>query len=176
MISDKFCFLPSSARIDPKDLADSTTVKDSDVLSEKLSETLDFEALKKAGLDDSSPLEAYKDISPDVGSNKPAIQSKKAKVDPSSIPTPSMEKEIVEDEVMVTGFHKGDPPAKTSLVKIVDSKKQVMSRPYESISENTSIEELYKRSLACSTEQHDIVLQLQRRYEVFLSILTLADL
>ena len=76
---------------------------------------------------------------------------------------------------MVTGAHKGDPPAKTTLVKVVYSKKQVMSRTYDSISQKTSIEDLYKRLLACSTEQHDIVLQLWQRYEVFLRILFLTD-
>src|SRR4051794_23481271 len=114
MIFVKFCFLLSSARIDPKDLADSTIVKELTVLPEKLPETLVSEALKKAGLDESSPLEAYKDTSPATGSEKPTTQSEKAKISPSSIPSPSMEKEVVDDEVVVTGTYKGDPPAKTA--------------------------------------------------------------
>ena len=54
MIFHKFCFLLSSARIDHKDLAESTVVKESAIFFEKLPETLVSEALKKAVLDESS--------------------------------------------------------------------------------------------------------------------------
>ena len=157
----------SSARIDPKDLADSSVAKESAVVSEKLPEISVSEALKKAGLDEASPSEIYKDTFPVAGSEKPETQSKKVEVAPSSIPTPPTEKVVVDDEVAITGTHKGDPPACTTLMKVLDDKKQVVSRPHESISEKTALEDLFKRSLACTSEHHDIVVQLRQRYEVF---------
>ena len=71
IIFDKFCFLLSSARIDPKNLVDSTIVKESVVLSEKVPETLVSKALKKVGLDESSPSEVYK-----YSSSNPALISR----------------------------------------------------------------------------------------------------
>ena len=50
----------------------------------------------------------------------------------------------------------------------MDDKKQVMNRPFGSISEKTSIEELYNQSMVYTTEQHNIVTDLRWRYEVFL--------
>lgn len=40
---------------------------------------------------------------------------------------------VIDDEVMITGTHKGAPPARTILAKFLDGKEQVVSRPYESI-------------------------------------------
>ena len=160
-------FVLSSARIDPKDLADSSIAKESAVISEKLPEISVSEALKKAGLDEASPSDPYKDTSPVAGSEKPETQSKKVEVAPDSIPTPAAEKVIVDDEVVITRTHKGDPPARTTLMKVLDDKKQEVSRPYESISEKTALEDLFKWSLACTSEHHDIVLQLRQCYEVY---------
>src|SRR3954471_20839625 len=98
-VFDKFCFPLSSARIDSKNLADSKIVKESAVLFEKLPETLASENLKKAGLDESSPSEIYKDTSPVAVIEKPENKSEKVEVAPSFILTPSTEKVIVDDEV-----------------------------------------------------------------------------
>jgi len=166
----------SSARIDPKDLADSSAVKESAVVSGKLPEISATGALKKAGLDESSPSDRYKNTFPAAGSEKPETQFKKVEVAPSSIPTPPTEKVVVHDEVAITGTHKGDPPARTTLMKVLDDKKQVVSRPYESISEKTALEDLFKRSLACSSEHHDIVLQLRQCYEVYFLFLCILSL
>ena len=110
-----------------------------------------------------------------MDSDKPAILSEKTEAVPSPVPTPSIEKAVVDDEVGITGTLKGYPPAQNVLVKTSEGKKQVVSLPYESISEKTSVEELYKRSLACSTERHDIILHFWRCYEIFLHILSSVD-
>ena len=86
-----------SARIDHKDLADSTVVKESIILLEKVPEALVSEALKKTRLDEFSPSEVYKDVSPDADSDKPTIQAGKTEVVPSSILTPAMERAVVDD-------------------------------------------------------------------------------
>src|ERR1041385_7128571 len=138
---------------------------------EKLPETSISEALKKAGLKESSPSEIYKDNSPEAGFDKPSVPSEKVEVAPSSVPAPSKEKAVVDDEVLITGAQKGDPTACTTVMKVLDDKSQVVSHPNESISEKTFLEDLFKRSLACSSEQHDIFLQLQGCYEVCIFIL-----
>lgn len=154
----------SNARIDPKNLDDSEIVKESAGFLGSLPETLIYEELKKARLNDSGRSGLYKDT-PSV--EKPETEPEKVEVAPSSNPTPSVENMVVDDELMITGTHQGVPPARTVLEKVLDSKEQVVSRPHESISEKTSLEELYRRSLACTTKQHGIVLQLRQRYEVF---------
>ena len=83
---------------------------------------------------------------------------------------PSKEKAVFEDEVLITGAQKGDPPTCTTVMKVLADKNQVVGRPDESISEKKFLEELFKRSLACSSEQHDIFLQLRGRYEVCIFI------
>ena len=160
----------SSARIDPKDLADSSAAKESAVISDKLPEVSASEALKKAGLDETSPSDIHKDISPAAGSEKPETHSEKVEVASDPIPTPATERMICDDEVVITKTQKGDPPARTTLAKVLDDKKQVVSRPYESMSEKTALEGLFKRSLACTSEHHDIIVQLWQRYEVYVHL------
>src|ERR1041385_7159912 len=151
-------FSLSSARIDPRDMADSKVIKESADLSET-------KILKRAGLNESSPSGPYKDTSPADGAKKPEAQI--VEEAPSSTPTPLGK--AVDDEVMIARTHQGIPPAKILVAKVVDSKEQVKSRPRELFADTSSLEELYKRSLACTTEYHDIVVQLRQHYEVFFS-------
>src|SRR4051812_16356808 len=101
----------------------------------------------------------YKDTSPDAGFAKPTTEE--AEVVPSSALTPPIEKAVVDAEVIIIGTRQGDPPAQNVLAKVLDDKRQVVSRPYGSIIEKTSLEELYKRLVDRATEQHDIILYLR---------------
>ena len=113
------------------DVDDSTMVKGPVVLPKTAPEVLVSEALKEASLQESSPSKMYKDTSPSAGSEKPTTED--VEVVPSSAPTPFKENVVVDAEVIITRTRQGDPPTQNVLAKVLDDKRQVVSRPYGSI-------------------------------------------
>ena len=122
--------------------------KESIVLPRAVAEVLVSETLKGDDLQESSPSKMHKDDSSGAGLEKPATEE--AEVIPSSAPTLTEEKVTADAEVMITGARKGDPPAQNVLAKVIDDKRQVVIQPYASITDKTTIDELYQRSMDLS--------------------------
>ena len=122
-------------------------------------------------MDESGPSNPHKGSSPDAGLEKPISDAV-----PTVVPASSKGKEANDSEVVIKKTRQGAPPAKNVLAKVIDDKRQVMNRPFRCISEKTSIDEVYNQSLVYTTEHHNIVTHLRRRYEVFSRLPTLVCL